>query len=414
MRSFWFAFVVKQFFGVAVVGGDNHHAAKFVDFFSDSGELKVDGFHGGDGGLDFCEVADHVAPRKVKADEFVLIEIFQHGVGDFRGFHPRAGVKREGVGVDFDVVFPLGFVVAVAVEVISDVAKFDGLRDGKLVDAVLAEESVEWVVDFDGRDELVFRHMSVGVIFGHAGENDVFGVVVATVKVGKVDVGEGLGDFDGAVGAEVVIDEAVAFFDLADGLVVFVNNNEGGEILVLDFGVLFAESFDGFGGGAEVVFGGAAEHIPAFFNHGPIVFVTVAYCNHTAGATGDFVVTVSGFKAFEEGFKAVDVFWFALRRDVAAVKDKVHADSGNVLRVGHDNHFFQMYDCGVDVAVREDAGEVESGFVLLDIVNNFGPSGGVPDFAGGESVFDFGDALFNDLAGAKGVVANFAVAHVAF
>ena len=79
--------------------------------------------------------------------------------------------------------------------------------------------------------------MSVAVIFGHADKIDVVRRVVAAVKVGEVPVGEGLGDFDSAVSAEVKIDEGVAFLDLADGLVEVVDDDEGLEVLVLNGGI---------------------------------------------------------------------------------------------------------------------------------------------------------------------------------
>ena len=102
--------------------------------------------------------------------------------------------------------------------------------------------------------------MGVGIIFGHAGEVDVVWGVVATIKIREVVVGKGLGDFDGAVGAEVEIDKGVAFFDFTDGGVFIVDDNESREVLVLNFGINPAEDLDGFLGSLKIVVGFAVDH----------------------------------------------------------------------------------------------------------------------------------------------------------
>ena len=106
--SFGVTVAVKQFFGIAVVGGDDEDAADAVNGTGETFKGEVNGFQGDNGGLKFGKVADHIAAGEIDADETELVQALQDGVGEFGGFHPGAGVKGLGVGGDFQVFFAGG------------------------------------------------------------------------------------------------------------------------------------------------------------------------------------------------------------------------------------------------------------------------------------------------------------------
>ena len=164
---------IDELLGVAMVSGNNHHTAELVDFLGEAGELNVDSFHSRNRRFKFGEVADHVAAGVINADKLKLFHNFENRIGDFGRFHPRASIERLSVGKDFELDFLRSFLVAVAIEIISDMAKFDGFRDGELGDFVTAEESIERVFDFNRRDKDIFRNMAVSIIFGESGEENV-------------------------------------------------------------------------------------------------------------------------------------------------------------------------------------------------------------------------------------------------
>ncbi len=141
MGSFCVIFGVEEFFSVAVVSDNNEDTFVLVDGVGEAGEGEVDGLHGENGGADVGSVADHVAAGEIEADEFVVVEILDDGVGDFGGFHPGASFEGHGVAFDFDELFAGGLFVTVAIPVIGDVAELDGLGDGELGDTTHTEET---------------------------------------------------------------------------------------------------------------------------------------------------------------------------------------------------------------------------------------------------------------------------------
>ena len=73
-------------------------------------------------------------------------------------------------------------------------------------------------------------------------------------------IGEGLGDFNSAVGPEVVVNEGVALAHGADGLPCGVNHYKIGQILILNGGIGGAEGLDGLLSAGKMPFGLAAHH----------------------------------------------------------------------------------------------------------------------------------------------------------
>ena len=142
MGSFFRAVFVEELFGVAVVGDNEKDALSLANFGGEASELEVDGLHRNNGCFHVCGVADHVATGEIQADKMIIVEIFDNFIGNFGGFHPRASIEWNGVGRDFDEIFLIGFLVAVAVEIISNMTEFDGLGNCELADAVFAEDFV--------------------------------------------------------------------------------------------------------------------------------------------------------------------------------------------------------------------------------------------------------------------------------
>ena len=75
-------------------------------------------------------------------------------------------------------------------------------------------------------------------------------------------------------------------------------------------------------------------------------------------------------------------------------------------------HRLEVVDVAVDVAVGEQADEVQRGLVRQDAVGDLAPAGVLENRAGCDGVTHQRRALLEDAAAADGVVADLAVAHV--
>lgn len=73
MRSLGLAMMVEDFFGIAVIGSDNHDAAELVNPLGEASELDVDSLDCDDGGLKFAVVPDHVATWEVETNELDFV-----------------------------------------------------------------------------------------------------------------------------------------------------------------------------------------------------------------------------------------------------------------------------------------------------------------------------------------------------
>ena len=185
----------------------------------------------------------------------------------------------------------------------------------------------------------MLRDVGVGIILGHTDEIDVVGGVITTVEVGEIPVGEGLGDLDGAVGAKIKVDEGIAFFDLADGLVEVVDDNEGLEVLVLNVRIDAMENLEGFIKRTEVEVGlGVHHHVEATFDDAPIILVAIGDCNHAATARSDTNVGID--ETFGEVFETLNEAGGREGVDITTIEDSMNADATNTVVVGMSNHFF--------------------------------------------------------------------------
>ena len=330
-------------------------------------------------------------------------------IRDFGAFHPRALLERDDVRRDFHVVFQfvVDFAGTVAVVEVCDMAVLLRFGDGQRADAHRAEIFALDAVDGRRAGEEAFRNMEVAVVFHHAGVDDIRdALAVKLVEFGPAF--EGGGDFEGAVAAEVEIDDAVAVFDGSDGLAVF-GDDEGSEILI-DGASFLTVGFDGLMGGGELAAFAENMGLPAAFDHGPVGAVAVHRDVHAAAAGGD--PRVAALQAFHKIFKRIDVGEGGCFTDVTAVQQDVDADLLDAFLRGFNHHRLQVVDVGMDVAVGEQTDEMQRGVLFDDIARDFLPGLAFEHLAGLDIVADELGALREDASGTDGVVADFGVAHV--
>ena len=87
-------------------------------------------------------------------------------------------------------------------------------------------------------------------------------------------------------------------------------------------------------------------------------------------------------------------------------------DARDALLRGVLHHRLQVVDMGVDIAVAEEADEMQGRIVLLDIVGDFAPSLAGEHLLRGNGVGDELRTLVEDTARAHRVVSDLGVAHV--
>ena len=395
-----------------MVGGDHDYAVRLGDHRKQARQLEVQALHGGDHGLEVAGVADHVAVGVVDAQVAVLARLdgFDQGVGDLGALHPRALLEghhvRRDLGVGLELVVELARLVAVPE--VGDVAVLLGLGDGELGDAVLREVLAEGAADRRRHHQEAGRNLEVAVVLHHAGVGDLR--EADTVEDLEVGFGEGAGDLDGAVAAEVEVDHGVTVDDGADGLATLCDH-ESGQVLVDDAGLFGAEDLDGLLGRSEAAALGQHVAFPAALDHAPVGLVAVHGDAHAATAGSDGGVKIGAIEAGEEGFEGLDVVQGGGLAHVAAVDERMHAHGLDAFLLGLGDHGLEVVNVAVHVAVGEEAQEVD-GAALLACSHHVLPALSVPHGAGVDGLGDELGPLGEDAAGADGVVAHFGVAHV--
>ena len=396
-----------------MVGGDEQGVAVLVGGFLHAGQTCVDGLHRGDDSAQNAGVADHVAVRVVAAQELVLMR--GHGldqkIGDLHGLHRGHLLERDHVGRDLGIVLKalVDLAGAVAVPEVGDVAVFLRLGHGVLMDARLAQNLGQRVAD-DGRlDQIVHRDLEIAVVFQHTRE--LHASIVTAVKLVKVLAVKGEGDLLRAVAAEVEEDDAVAVFDLRDGLAV-VRNDERQQILIDHARILGAVRLNGFPRGGELTALGLHVRAPALFDHRPVGLVAVHGNDHAAAAGGDLVFMLRVVQFRQNGLQLINIVQRTCRGDIAAVEQDVAVDLFESHLARLFQHRDQVRDIGMDVAVGQQADEVQRPAVLQAVVRQVAPRLGLVQGAGLNGFLHELCALRIDLAAAEGVVADLGVTHV--
>ena len=286
---------------------------------------------------------------------------------------------------------------------------FLGFGDRELGDAGVREIFAHGIGDRGGSDEVTGGNVKVAVVFEHTREDDV-GNADAVEFVEISACFEGLGDFDRAVAAEVVEDDAVAVLDRADGRAVF-SDYECGEILV-DYAGFRAVGFDGFFCGSEL--SAFTEHVgvPAVLDHLPVCFVTVHGDLHSAAAACDLCAEATVIERSEERFEGLNVFERGGFTDVTAVEKDVDANVLYAFSLCLFNHCLEVVDVGMNVTVGEQTDEVERGAVCNTVAGKALPGFALEHSAGFDGFGNELCALRENLTGAERVVTDLGVTHI--
>ena len=164
-------------------------------------------------------------------------------------------------------------------------------------------------------------------------------------------------------------------------------------------------------GGLEVAALAEDMRFPALADHVPVGVVAVHGDDHASAAGGDAAVHAVGVELLQPGFEGVDVVERGGLRDVATVEEGVDADLLHAFLLRLFEHALQVVEVAVDVAVGEEADEVERA-ALLRLFDQGFPRGALEHASALDGGGDELRALFEHAAAAHGVVPDFAVAHV--
>ena len=150
---------------------------------------------------------------------------------------------------------------------------------------------------------------------------------------------------------------------------------------------------------------------PTGFHHGPVGFITVHGDLHTAAAGGDGVVAALGIQLRQNLLQLVHILQSGGSGHVTAVQQDMAVDLFGAFRMGLPQHGDQVGDIGVDIAVGQQAQEMErlSG---QSVGQQLFPGFALIQGAVFNGLADQLRALGINLAAAKGIVAHLAVAHV--
>ena len=404
---------LEHLISVAVVSGDKQRIAILVGSFLHAGQTCVNGLHRGNDSAQNAGMADHVAVRIVAAQELVLMR--GHGldqkIGDLHGLHRGRLLKRDDIGRNLGIVLKalINLAGAVAVPEVGDVAVFLRLRHSILMHACLAQNLGQRVAD-DGRlNQIVHRDLEVAVIFQHTCE--LHASIVTAVKLVKVLAVKGEGNFLRTVAAEVEEDDAVAVFNLCNGLAV-MRNDERQQILIDHAGILGAVGFNGLTRGGELTALSLHMRAPALFDHRPVGLVAIHGNDHAAAAGGDLVFMLRVVQFRQNGLQLINIVQRTCRGDIAAVEQDVAVDLFESHLTRLFQHRNQVRDIGMDVAVGQQADEVQRFAVLQAVIRQVDPRLGLVQGAGFNGLLYKLCALRIDLAAAESVVADLGVAHI--
>ena len=207
---------VQHPLGVAVVGGNEGHAAHPGGSLHHLAHPRVHGLHGLDGGLEHAGVAHHVAVGEVEDDHIVIatLNALDGLLGDLGGAHLRLEIVGGHLGGgDQTAVLAREHLLGAAVEEESHMGVLLRLGNAELSIALAGDILTEDI----GQLPVGEGHQHVGhggVILGstHIGHREV---ALFPLHVGEGGVHKAAGDLPRPVGAEVDKDDGVALLHLA-------------------------------------------------------------------------------------------------------------------------------------------------------------------------------------------------------
>ena len=282
-----------------------------------------------------------------------------------------------------------------------------GLRQGILMDAGPAQNLGQGVGDHGRLNQIVGGNLQVAVVLQHTGKQHAG--EIPPVKLVKVLPVEGQRDFLGTVPPEVKEDHAVAVGDPGHGSA-GAGDYKGGQVLIdtAGFGTV---GFNCLPGGSEHPALALHMGAPAGFHHGPVGLIAVHGDLHTAAAGGDGVVAALGIQLRQNLLQLVHILQSGGSGHVTAVQQDMAVHLFGAFRMGLPQHGDQVGDIGVDIAVGQQAQEMErlSG---QSVGQQLFPGFALIQGAVFNGLADQLRALGINLAAAKGIVAHLAVAHV--
>ena len=226
--------VFVHIIGVAVVGGNDHDTASFRHGVVEALQTDVERAHGDLNRLIDSGMSDHIPVREVQTDKLIFsgFDRGNNGIGDLGALHPGTLFKRNDIGGDLLIGFKslVEFSGPVSVEEVGDMTVLLRFTDCKLTDIAGAEILAERLVDLRRINQIMIRDMEVAVVFHHAGIEDFrHGIARELVEIGIV---KRLADLDGAVAAEVEVDDDIAVFHGTDRSFSIVGDHKRRQILV--------------------------------------------------------------------------------------------------------------------------------------------------------------------------------------
>ena len=351
--------LVIHFIRVSMICSDQKDAVHFINRFDDAGKREIDRFDTDHCGFQVSGMADHVAVWIIRAQEAVFsgFDRFDELIGNFCRFHPWALFERNDIRLHFHIRFELviEFLRTVSVPEIRYVTEFLRFADRVFIDSGIDKLFCQCIADLWRLGQIFFRNIEVRIVLEHSGKINVR--LVSAVKLVKfVAFVKCAADFLGTVAAEVEEDHAVPVFDLSYRFAV-CRNDESRKILVNDAAFL-AVCFDRFGRGRELTSLSVNMDVPSFLDHRPVCFVTVHRDLHTSAAACDTGIECIVVEIVHEVFNLVNILQRARFRNVASVKQSVHAHLFYTFFFRFLDQSFQMPDMRVYVSVGKEPDEM--------------------------------------------------------
>ena len=392
---------VQHPLGIAVVGGDQGHAAHAGGGLHHLAHAVVHGLHGLDGGLKHAGVAHHVAVGEVEDDHVVIaaLDALDGLLGDLGGAHLGLEVIGGHLGGGDQAAILSGEdLLRPAVEEEGHVGVLLRLGDAQLGVALpgdILAKNVHQLPVGEG-DEHVGHG---GVVLGgaHIGDGEV---ALLPLHVGEGGIHKAAGDLPGPVRAEVDEDDGVALLYLP-----VLGAHDGLHKLVGDAGVIGllhavhrVGVLDALAPGHGVI--GPLHPIPALV---PIHGVVTA---HDGGDLSHADLPALGRQLLHVALAGGG-------GHVAAVQEAVDIHPAQAAALGHLQQGEQVGDVAVDAAVGQQAHQVEGTVPLLAVVHGLHIGVVLKKAAVLDGTADAGQILEHHPAGADVGVPHLGVAHLA-
>ena len=394
---------IEHLLGIAMVGGDEHHAARRLDRLHQASQAGVDGFDGLGRRGEIAGVADHVGIGEVDHDqvEFARADRLDELVGHFRSAH--LGLEVVGLdlgGGDQDALLAVEHALLAAVEEEGDVRVLLGLGDAQLLEAGARHRLAQPHLDDFRREQRAQQRIEGRRIVDHADCRRELHHARAVEAV-EPRIEQRRQDLARPVGAEIEHQEAVAVLHAG----IAVDHGRQHELVVELGGISLLDGGDRRGGvlvglGVDDRVIGQRYALPAL----------VAIHRIEAAGHGGEPDRQAGLERRLHGLEAI--LQGTARRHVPAVEEGMdpdrHAVAGD--QVGEED---EMILVRVHAARREETQQVAGGAALLQGGDRLGEHRMPGQRAILDGVVDARQVGHRDAAGAEIHVADLGIAHLA-